>query len=101
SMAQAQSPHVLKGIVTDENGAPLAGVSVMVKGSHKAVLTDAEGRYTISVNSEAAVLQFSYVGYAPQDISAGDQKTLTVALTSRGGQMNDVVVTGYGQSTKK
>jgi TonB-linked SusC/RagA family outer membrane protein len=101
TMAHAQSANILKGVVTDENGAPLAGVSVMVKGSHKAVITDAEGRYSISVNSSATILQFSYVGYTPQDISAGDQKALTVALTSRGGQMNDVVVTGYGQSTKK
>jgi TonB-dependent starch-binding outer membrane protein SusC len=101
SMAHAQSARVLKGVVTDENGVPLAGVSVMVKGSHKAVITDAEGRYSISFNSPEPILQFSYVGYTPQDISAGDQKTLTVALASRGGQMNDVVVTGYGQSTKK
>ena len=101
TMAYAQSAHVLKGVVTDDNGTPLAGVSVMVKGSHKAVITDAEGRYSISVNSPETILQFSYVGYTPQDITAGDQKTLTVALASRGGQMNDVVVTGYGQSTKK
>lgn len=97
----AQSSHTLKGVVTDESGAPLAGVSVMVKGSHKAVVTDGEGRYSISVSGTDALLEFSYVGYASQELKAGDGKKLTVVLASKGGQMNDVVVTGYGQTSKK
>ena len=100
-VAHAQSPQTIKGTVTDENNTPLSGVSIMVKGSHKAVTTDADGRYSIVVNNPEDLLQFSYVGYIVKEVRAGNGKTLIVALASRGGQMSDVVVTGYGQSSKK
>jgi len=91
----------VKGVVTDSAGAPIEGVSVTVKGSHKAVVTNAEGRFTISTTSPGAILEFSYVGYLSKEVPAGDGTAVTVTLTSRGGQMNDVVVTGYGQSSRK
>jgi TonB-dependent starch-binding outer membrane protein SusC len=97
----AQSTRMLKGVVTDENNAPMAGVSVTIKGTHKAVVTDAQGRFSISAGGPNATLQFSYVGYTNMEVNTGDERTFSVSLTSRGGQMNDVVVTGYGQQAKK
>jgi TonB-linked SusC/RagA family outer membrane protein len=91
----------VKGLVTDSTGAPIEGVSVTVKGSHKAVVTNAEGRFTISSVHPDAILEFTYVGYISREVPAGDGTAMAVTLTSRGGQMNDVVVTGYGQSAKK
>jgi TonB-linked SusC/RagA family outer membrane protein len=96
-----QQPAPLKGVVTDENNAPLAGVNVQLKGSRKTVVTDAEGKFTLRGNGPGDILLFSYVGYAGKEVKAGEDKTFTVSLVSRGGQMNDVVVTGYGQSAKK
>jgi len=55
--------RTIKGFVTDSAGAPLEGVSVTVKGTHKSVVTNAEGRFTISTGSPGAILEFSYVGY--------------------------------------
>src|ERR1700754_4651562 len=91
----------IKGVVTDENNVPLSGVSVQVKGGHKAVVTDTEGRYSISVKGAEDIIQFSYVGYVPREVKAGNGKPLSITLTSKGGTMNDVVVTGYGQSSRK
>ena len=95
-----QSARSLKGVVVDEGGAPLAGVSVQIKGSHKTVMTDAEGKYSLSTANADPILVFSYVGYISQEVKAGDGET-KITLVSKGGQMNDVVVTGYGLSTRK
>ena len=97
----AQSTRTLKGVVTDDTNAPMAGVSVTIKGTHKAVVTDAQGRFAISAGGPNTTLEFSYVGYTNMEINAGDERTFSVSLTARGGQMNDVVVTGYGQQAKK
>ena len=100
-LVSAQTARTLKGVVTDENNAPLSGVSITVKGTRKAVVTDAQGRFSINVAGPDASLEISYVGYTSTEIRAGDERTFSVSLHSNGGQMNDVVVTGYGQSAKK
>jgi TonB-linked SusC/RagA family outer membrane protein len=97
----AQSSRTVKGVVTDESNTPLSGVSISVKGTHKAAVSDADGKFSLSVSGSEATLQFSYVGYATKEVTAGDAATLTVTLSGKGSQMNDVVVTGYGQSTKR
>ena len=97
----AQSVRTVKGVVTDESNARLSGVSVSVKGTHKATVTDADGRFSLSVAGSDATLQFSYVGYTSKEVAPGDDKSITVTLAGKGSQMNDVVVTGYGQSTKR
>ena len=97
----AQSPRILKGVVTDENNAPLAGVNVTVKGTRRVVVTNAQGQFSINAGGPDALLEISYVGYTSTEIRAGDERTFSVSLHSNGGQMNDVVVTGYGSSAKK
>src|ERR1700742_1801909 len=96
-----QPSGMLKGVVTDENNATLAGVNVHVKGSHKTVVTDAEGKFSIRINGPEDILLFTYVGYTGKEVKAGNEKAITVSLAGKGGQLNDVVVTGYGQSAKK
>jgi TonB-linked SusC/RagA family outer membrane protein len=97
----AQTRRELKGSVTDESNAPLSGVSVTVKGTRKTVVTNAQGQFTITVSGPDAILEISYVGYTSVEIRAGDERTFSVSLHSGGGQLNDVVVTGYGLSAKK
>lgn len=101
AVLSAQTSRTLRGVVTDENNGPLSGVSVTVKGTRKSVVTDAQGRFSINVGGPNAVLEVSYVGYAGTEIRAGDEQSFSVSLHSSGGQLNDVVVTGYGQSAKK
>lgn len=91
---------VVNGKVTGENGLPLTGVSVVVKGTSKGVTTDELGRYTIQAPS-GATLVFSYVGYASREMPVNGQTTLDVSLLpSKGDELHEVVVVGYGTQRK-
>jgi len=96
-----QAPGTLKGTVTDENNTPLAGVSILIKGTKKAATTDAEGKYSITVDGPGAVLQVSYVGFSDKEVKAGNEKSVNITLVSKSKQLNDVVVIGYGTASKK
>ncbi len=96
-----QAPITLKGVITDENNTPLAGVSIIVKGTQKAVSTDAEGKYSISIDGPGSVLQVSYIGFIQKEIKVGKEKDINITLVSQAKQLNDVVVIGYGTAAKK
>ncbi|MDR0814263.1 MAG: SusC/RagA family TonB-linked outer membrane protein, partial [Bacteroidales bacterium] len=87
------------GVITDANGDPLPGVNIIIKGTTTGVVSDANGKYSINVPNRDAVLQFSFVGYATQDIAVGDQQNIEVSL-SEGAEMEEVVVIGYGTVRK-
>src|SRR5215469_16146281 len=97
----AQQSRTLKGVVTDENNLPLAGVNILIKGSQKATTTDAEGKYSIALDGEGVVLQVSYVGFIPKDVRVGREKDVNITLVSVAKQLSDVVVIGYGTAPKK
>ncbi len=86
----------VSGKVTDEKGEPLANVSVMVKGTTTGVTTDASGAFTLNAPDANSVLVISYVGYQPQEIAVKNNTNLTITLVSASGQLDDVVVVGYG-----
>jgi iron complex outermembrane receptor protein len=97
-----QLPHpVLSGIVTDEANQPIANVTVTVKGSTSAVVTDANGKYSISVDGPGTILQFSYIGFASREVKVGNGRNLNITLVSQSKQLSDVVVIGYGTTSKK
>ncbi|WP_242696162.1 SusC/RagA family TonB-linked outer membrane protein [Longitalea luteola] len=96
-----QQDRTIKGKVTDENNAPLANVSVSLQGSNRSVMTDEAGNFEITVPSKKAVLQFTSVGYVLKEVSVGNQSSLNVALSLQSKQLSDVVVTGYGRSSKR
>lgn len=83
-------------ILEQTTNKPLPGVNVSVKGSTTTVVTDAEGRYTITVPDNNSVLVFSYVGYGTQEIPVGTSVTLSPTLSSSQRSMDEVVVIGYG-----
>jgi TonB-linked SusC/RagA family outer membrane protein len=95
-LANAQ-PRVRKGHVTDENGKPLAGVSVTIKGQKNGTTTDDEGNYQISAEGNPRLI-FSFVGYADRELGA-DQAG-TVALAPSRSNIDSVVVIGYGTARK-
>jgi iron complex outermembrane receptor protein len=100
-LAFQQPDRTIKGRVTDENNAPLTGVSITLMGKHKSVITDDDGKFEITIPSGKAVLQFTSVGYVAKEVPVGSQTTLAVVLTLQSKQLSDVVVTGYGKSSKK
>ena len=90
----AQSISV-SGTVTDPSGEPLIGASVIAQGSSAGTATDIDGRYTISVPSDA-VLVFSYVGYDTQNIPVNGRSVIDVRMAENSVMLNEVVAIGYG-----
>lgn len=88
-----------KGIVVDENGTTLPGVSVTVKGTNEGVSTDIEGAFVLNVKM-GSVLVFSFVGYQAQEIAVKDNKVLRVSMVPEREALDEVVVVGYGQVKK-
>ena len=78
SLAFAQIP--VNGNVTDKTGEPIPGVNIIEKGSSNGVITDFNGNYEITVASNTAVLEFSFIGFEKQEITIGDQNRIDVEL---------------------
>jgi TonB-linked SusC/RagA family outer membrane protein len=92
---------VVKGNVTDINGEPLIGVSVVLKGTNQGILTDVEGNYILPINDNKAVVSFSYVGFLTREEPVGNRKIINVVLQESIGQLGEVVVVGYGTQRKE
>jgi len=91
----------IKGTVTDETNTPLPGVTVKAKGSATTATTNVNGLYTINVSGPADALTFSAIGYLPKTETVGDKKIINISLITDQKQLNDVVVIGYGTSSKR
>jgi TonB-linked SusC/RagA family outer membrane protein len=87
------------GTVTDINGA-LPGVNIAIKGTNNITISDADGRYAITVGNDAAVLVFSFIGYAPQEIAVGNRAVIDVRLEEDAVQLAEVVAIGYGNTRR-
>ena len=91
-------PHLLneiRGIVKDEKGNPLAGVSVIIKGTKKGTSTGTDGSFSIDANP-GDVLEFSIVGYLGKTVRVGQSSSISVAMEVEAVMGSDVVVIGYG-----
>ncbi len=84
------------GKVTDDEGAPLPGVTVTLKGTTTATGTDINGNYRINVPNENAVLVYSFIGYVSKTVPVEGKTVLNVQLTATNKTLNEVVVVGYG-----
>ena len=95
----AYSQTNISGVVTDENdNTPLIGVNVLVQGSATGTITDIDGRYSLSVPSDA-VIEFSYTGYTTQEIAVSGRSQIDIGLVE-GTALDEVVVIGYGTVKK-
>ena len=90
----------ITGIVKDNNGEPMIGVTVMVKGTGTGAITDIDGKYSVSVPGNKSVLTFSFVGYTTKEVTVGNQKSINVTLSEDSKMIDEVVVIGF-QSQKK
>ncbi|MDA8993707.1 carboxypeptidase-like regulatory domain-containing protein [Flavobacteriaceae bacterium] len=95
-IAQAQT---ISGNVTDEDGVPLPGATVLVEGTSTGVSTDFDGNYTIEA-AAGQTLIFSYVGYSSQNITVGNASTINVQLKADNA-LDEVVVTSLGIKRQK
>jgi len=86
----------ITGTVTDKDGAPLAGVNVVVTGSTTGTITDMTGKYTLDVPPDAKSLTFTFIGMEPQTIAIGTSATVNVTLSETAVGLSEVVVTALG-----
>ena len=99
AIALAQT-KTIRGRITNENGQPVQGASVIVKGSDKGTSSDANGIFSIEA-TETSVVIISFVGYAEQQITVGRKTNLDVKLINANKDLGEVVVIGYGTQRKK
>ena len=92
---------IITGTVTDENGEPLPGVTVSIKGASQGTVTNANGAYSLSVLDTDAILVFSFVGYATQEMIVGSQRAIDVMLGEAARELEEVVVIGYGTAKRR
>ncbi|WP_460635219.1 SusC/RagA family TonB-linked outer membrane protein [Larkinella harenae] len=90
----------ISGTVTDESGAGLPGVSVVLKGTTRGTTSDGKGAYQLNVPDASAVLVFSFVGYLPQEVTVGNRTIVGVKLEADTKSLSEVVVVGYGTQKK-
>lgn len=99
SAAVQQSDPVIRGTVTDANGEPVIGATVMVKGTSTGAVTDFNGNYTLKAN-KGDLLEISYVGFRTQTVKVGDSKTYNLKLEEDRQMLDELVVVGYGTMKK-
>lgn len=88
--------RTIRGNVTDEQGEPLSGVSVQVKGSTRATTTTIEGNFSLEVEDNAKVLIFSSVGMMTKEVAIDDKAPMKIVLTLSNRALDEIVVVGYG-----
>ena len=97
-MIQQEKKITVMGNVKDENGEPLIGVNVVVRGTMIGCVTDIDGNFSLADVSENAVISISYIGYQTQDIPV--KANYNVVLKEDSEALNEVVVIGYGTQKK-
>lgn len=97
---KAQSSQVVKGTVTDSKGSPVIGATVSVKGGNAQTLTNEAGVFSIMAPPNSTLI-LSSVNFEPQEVKVSEGKQLKVTLNEKVTQLGDVVVVGYGTSSKK
>jgi len=96
SHATGAQQRTVSGTVTDDSGLPLPGVTVLVKGTTRGTVTNADGNYTLANIPENAILVFSFVGMRAQEIEVGTQTSINVIMEDETIGIEEVVAVGYG-----
>ncbi|MDR3195097.1 MAG: SusC/RagA family TonB-linked outer membrane protein [Tannerella sp.] len=91
-----QQTTTVTGTIRDGNGEVLPGVNILVKGTTSGVMSDMDGKYSVTVSSSNTVLVFSYIGFVSQEITVGSRKVIDVTLAEDAIAISEVVVTALG-----
>lgn len=93
--------NTLTGTVSDTSGLPIPGANVIIEGTNKGTTTDIDGNYTLLEINTGDNIVFSFIGFANQVVAYNGQTTLNIVLQEDATQLEEVVVIGYGTTTKK
>ncbi|RRO26151.1 SusC/RagA family TonB-linked outer membrane protein [Flavobacteriaceae bacterium 14752] len=92
--------NTVSGTVVDSQNMPIPGVNILIENTQRGTTTDFDGKYTIEINN-GEVLVYSYLGFKTQKVSYTGQSEINVKLKPDADQLEEVVLIGYGTSTKK
>lgn len=96
----AQQSNKITGIIKDQEGEPIIGANITVKGQSIGTITDIDGRFVLEASANA-IMQISYIGYVSQEVNIENQKNLNIILKEDTEMLDEVVVIGYGTMKKK
>ena len=99
-MLVAQGIQVTGTVVEKATGQAMPGVTIMVKGTVTGVATNVDGKYSISVPGNDAVLIFSFIGYVEQEIEVGSKRVIDVSMEESTLAIDDVIVVAYGTASR-
>ena len=97
----AQQRTITGKITSSEDGSGLPGVSVAIKGTTTGAVSEVDGSYTITVSGSSVILLFSYVGFETMEIPVGNQSVVNAALVPSFGEMDELIVVGYGMQRQE
>jgi TonB-dependent starch-binding outer membrane protein SusC len=100
TITEEQTVLSVSGKVTDENGSPMAGVSISLKNTNRGTSSSADGTYSLTVPDASSVLVFRFVGYVSQETTVGSRSIINVSLAPDNQALTEVVVVGYGTQKK-
>lgn len=92
--------QLVSGKITDKEGRPLLGASIVIEGSSIGTTTDFDGYYTLNITDDTAVLVVSYLGFVTKRVPVNGQDLIDVELTEDTSVLEDVIVVGYGSQSK-
>ena len=95
-VGEIMAQTVTGAVSSAEDGMPLPGVTIMEKGTNNGVTTDFDGLYSITIQSENPVLEFSYLGFVSQEVAVSGSSTINVSLETNTEALDEVVVTALG-----
>lgn len=102
NVEQQQTKRTITGIViTGDTNEPAIGVTVYLRNSTTGTITDANGRYSITVEGLGGVLEFSYIGFKKQEVALVGQTEINITLIPDAEELEEVVVVGYGSQKKE
>lgn len=96
---QSLKERKITGKVTDEEGMPLPGVTVLIKGTQLGTATDGDGNYQLTVPAQGHALVFTMVGMETREETIGERSEINVTMVADVNEMKEVVVTGYGNKS--
>jgi len=91
----------ITGTIVDKNGSALPGVTVVVAGTTIGTVTDNDGKYSLSVPSDAKMLVFSFVGMRSQEVTISDRKVIDITMAEESIGLEEVVAVGYGTQLRR
>lgn len=100
-MAQQGNQLTVTGVVVDNQDVALPGVTVLIQNTNHGTITDADGRYTVSVPNERSVLVYSFIGYETVEEVVGNRRVIDITLQESVIELEEMVVVGYGEQKKE